>query len=176
MIQLIDRPWVDYSGAYGGLFEPFNTSQWEIDSVRYSVSRVIREERKAEAKAARLVTLANETGSVGEGFTATGEPMAEPISTMMLHRKTMDALQRSWFSLLEIVALPRYVYIYARVMIAAQKAEVAEAQTKQRTQKKQDRGRRELVEGKPLWFGLRSQYDLNPYGFDITVRLWPMDE
>jgi len=177
MIQLLDRPWVDHS--YGGLFEPFNVSQWEADSVRYSVARAIRAEMKAEAKAAEMEALANQTDSTGENSTESGTEegrKAEPLSTLALYMKTMDAFQRSWFSVLEIIALPRYFWLYGKIMIAAQTSRLDKLPEEEEAKKKRRREPKEVVEGKPLWWGLRSQYDLNPYGLDITVRLWPMDE
>jgi len=176
MIQLVDRPWVDHS--YGGLFEPFNVSQWEADSVRYSVARVIRAEMKADAKAKEDALAKEEADSEGTNSTEVSEgetAKVDPISTLKLYMKTMDAFQRSWFSVLEIIALPRYFWIYGRMIVSSHITQVTPPPAKEPTKQRRVRGPNEVIVGKELWWGLRDQYDLNPYGLDITIRIWTMD-
>jgi hypothetical protein len=175
MIQLLDRPWVDNS--YGGLFQSFNVTQWEIDSVRHSITKAIRTEKKAAELLAQAEIRANQSSSSNNNSTEGSQSVENvPISTVTLYLKSMDALQRSWFSFLEIATLPRYAYQYGlNLLKTSSNGGVSSTSSSVEHSKKQRRPRKPVV-AKPFWFGLRTAYDLNPYGFDVVIRLWPMDD
>lgn len=191
MIQLLDRSWVDNS--YGGLFEPFNVTAWEIDSVKHAIGKGIYEERLEREKAERKQererarererTERDKSSDGNTTETSNGETSTrEPLSTVELYMKTMAAFQRSWMSFLEVLALPKYTIAYTRHALKNPDTRKSngngsgkDKEPKERSRKRR-REKRDVVEGKELWFGLRSHYDLSPYGLDVVVKLWPVDE
>jgi len=177
MIQLLDRSWVDYS--YGGFFQPFNVTQWEIDSVRHTIAKVIRAEKKAEELLAKAeLDRANRAKEAEENSADSLQRMDDkPLSTGKLYVKTYEAFQRSWFSFLEILLFPKYAVQYGRHVLNNTTSPVIPSHKRYVEVKriKKARNPRVIEEAKPLWFGLKTHYDLNPYGLDCVVRLWPVD-
>ena len=54
VVQFVDRCWCDVTNKV--FFQPFNVTQWEVDSLRFYVEDAIRQQKKEAEKKTKLIT------------------------------------------------------------------------------------------------------------------------
>lgn len=157
VVQFVDRCWCDVTNKV--FFHPFNITQWEVDSLKFYVEDVVRQQKKeAEKKSTTETTLPQPTNDT--------QPPAE------------TALLRSDVVNLWKVVLSRWKFMFtpsneSRPSVTPSTtllpSQPIEAPSKPTTVHVPLRDQKLL----PWW---QREYSLRPYGYDITFEFGWNDE
>ncbi|PSS37145.1 hypothetical protein PHLCEN_2v1018 [Hermanssonia centrifuga] len=144
-IPIADRCWCDFSG---GLFEPFNTTLWELKSVEK-----LAEELGQKIAVGRNVTEGSESFEAGSTTSSPSAPTESPIST-----KWSDMFDAVWpFS-----TMPQS---------NSSASDLSPEQAIGTQTSPEDKRSRISTPSQNAESLLRREYDLRPYGFDMVVDL-----
>ena len=158
-IPIIDRCWCDFSG---GLFEPFNTTRWEANSVdrlaRELELRLVDHYKRVESGEEELEI----ASGVGNAPTLRRSG-ARNEASMSTSRRLSSILEGVWpFSRAPPPTSPTPPPLVNNGSAGAA-APSPEQQREQRSQSP--------ISPRNLFPGLQKEYDLRPYGFDMVVNL-----
>lgn len=151
-VPIIDRCWCDFSG---GLFEPFNTTRWEANSI----------EKLARELEIKLL----EAGVVsGETDTESAPPVSvlydKPEATPSVPTKIAGMLEGVW-------PFSRAPPAHAKVSLASQSRANNGTVGVEESSERRYAGASSPISPQKLFAALRTEYDLRPYGFDMVVDL-----
>lgn len=162
VVQFVDRCWCDVTNKV--FFQPFNVTQWEVDSLKFYVEDAVRRQRKETEKKTKLVAAPTES----QRTNSTQQP-AEP------------ALLMSDVAGLYNIALSRWKLMFApsnesdssatlpTTLAAPPPPQTIPPAPEPTTTYEPARDQKSLP-----WY--QREYSLRPYGFDVIFEFGWNDE
>lgn len=158
VVQFVDRCWCDVTNKV--FFQPFNVTQWEVDSLKFYVEDVVRQQKK-EAEKMKPATDA----TVSQSMNVTQAP-AEP------------ALLRSDIISLCKIALSRWKFVFTPPNESPDSVTPSMTPLPSQTTpplSEPSTGYTPLRDQRSLpWW--QREYSLHPYGYDIVFEFGWNDE
>ena len=159
VVQFVDRCWCDVTNKV--FFQPFNVTQWEVDSLKLYVEDAVRHQRKETEKKTKLVTAPTESQQTN----STQQP-AEP------------ALLMSDVAGLYNIALGRWKLMFASPKESGSPATSPTTPSPPRTIPPTPEPTTTYVPARDQkslpWY--QREYSLRPYGFDVIFEFGWNDE
>jgi len=159
VVQFVDRCWCDVTNKV--FFQPFNVTQWEVDSLRFYVEDAVRQQKKEAEKKANSVT----DSTVSQPTNSTQQP-AKP------------GLHMSDIASLYTIALSRWKLMFAPSNESHSSATSPTTHLPSRTIPPAPRPTVAYVPARDQrsvpWY--QREYSLRPYGFDAVFEFGWNDE
>lgn len=159
VVQFVDRCWCDVTNKV--LFQPFNVTQWEVDSLKFYIDEAILQQNKQAEKRTKSII---ETTA--------------PQLTNTTHQPVEPALLRTDFVNLYKVVLSRWKLMFtpsnetrpsATPLTALSPSHTISPSSEPNTTYAPLRDQTSL----PWW---QREYNLHPYGFDVVFEFGWNDE
>lgn len=159
VVQFVDRCWCDVTNKV--FFQPFNVTQWEVDSLKFYVEEAVRQQKKEVEKKTRLVT----NPAVSQQTNSTQQPAG-------------PALLISDVASLYRIALSRWNRTFTPSNESHTSATPSDATPHSQTISPASEPTSTCIpvhDQKPLpWY--QREYNLGPYGFDVVFEFGWNDE
>jgi len=154
VVQFVDRCWCDVTNKV--FFQPFNVTQWEVDSLKFYVEDAVRQQKKEVEKKTKLIT----------------DPTVSQ-QTNGTQQQTGPALLISDVASLYNVVLSRWKLMFTSSnesrSLATPPATPLPSQTPPPVSEPTATHVSPVHEQEPLpWY--QREYSLRPYGFDVVFE------
>ena len=159
-VPIIDRCWCDFSG---GLFEPFNTTRWEVNSVE----KVAREIEMRMLELGRATQTSPMDAEAEVEVDTEGAGLASPVAQAEVPPSTME----------RTVEPPDAGWPFSRTVLtdvhatSVSDSSYANGSTSMEEPRSTQQAMQTPAPSRKVFSAFRREYDLRPYGFDMVLDL-----
>ena len=157
VVQFVDRCWCDVTNKV--FFQPFNVTQWEVDSLKFYVEDAVRQQRKEAEKKTKVVTAPTEPQT-----NSTQQP-SQPALLMSDVASLYNIVLSRW----KLMFTPSNGSHPAVSAITSSLSQTIPPAPEPTTTYVPTRDQRSLP-----WY--QREYSLRPYGFDVVFEFGWNDE
>jgi len=161
VVQFVDRCWCDVTNKV--FFQPFNVTQWEVDSLKFYVEEAVRQQKKEAEKNTELIT--ETTVSQPTNSTNSTQQPAEPALLMSDIASLYNIVLSTW----KLMLTPSNESHSATSTTTPLPSESPSLVPEPTTTYAPVRDQKSL----PWW---QREYSLRPYGFDVVLEFGWNDE